>query len=402
MTRARELLAYFESRHGDAIDLLARLVAIDSPTSDKAGVDRVGALVAEALRAAGARITIHRQDRAGNVLRAAFGPIDDPGAPRAAALRPGGRPAAMLLGHLDTVWPLGEAGHRPFRIEGHWAYGPGVFDMKAGIVLCALLARAACEGVIHPSRPVVCLFSGDEETGSPVSRPHIEAAAREAHYVLGLEPSNPDGGAKTMRKGVGRIVVEAIGLAAHAGIDPEKGVNAIEELSAQILAVKLLMDPATGTTVHAGLVEGGVAKNVVAPRARAEFDVRVPSPAEWARLETAVLNLRPRNPRARLRVEAALTHPPMVRTAEIAALYEKARQIARDVGFDLGEGSTGGGSDGSHCAALGVPVLDGLGVEGEGAHAESERVRVDRIAPRAAFLAGILEGSEPPEPAPSS
>jgi len=401
MTRARELLAYFESRQEEAVDLLERLVAIDSPTSDKAGVDRAAALVAGELRATGASVTMLRQDTAGNVLRAAFGPGGEVAARggqaasvAGAGARSGRPPAAMLLGHLDTVWPTGEAARRPFRIEGPWAYGPGVLDMKAGIVLCVLLARAAGEGILRPRLPVICLFSGDEETGSPASRPHIEAEGRAARYVLGLEPSNPDGGAKTMRKGVGRVVVEVAGLAAHAGIDPEKGVNAIEELAAQVLAVKLLEDRAAGTTVHAGLVEGGVAKNVVAPRARAEFDVRVPSPAEWSRVERAVLNLRPRNPRARLSVEAALTHAPMVRTAAIAALYEQARSVARDVGFDLREGSTGGGSDGSHCAALGVPVLDGLGVEGEGAHAEGERVRLDRIAPRAAFLAGVLERIE--------
>jgi glutamate carboxypeptidase len=392
-TRARELLACFESLRDDAVDLLRRLVAIDSPTSDKAGVDRVGALVAEELRAAGAEVTVIPQDRAGNVLRATFGPV---GAAGAGIERSRGRPAAMLLGHLDTVWPSGEAARRPFRIEDPWAHGPGAYDMKAGIVLCVLLARAAGEGALRPSLPVVCLLSGDEETGSPVSRPLIEAQARAARFVLGLEPSNPDGGAKTARKGVGRIVVDVIGVPAHAGIDPEKGVNAIEELAAQILAIKLLEDRATGTTVHAGLIEGGVAKNVVAPRARAEFDVRVPSPGDWTRIERAVLNLRPRDARARLRVEAALTHPPMVRTAAIASLYEEARRVARDVGFDLGEGSTGGGSDGSHCAALGVPVLDGLGVEGDGAHAEGERVRLDRIAPRAAFLAGLLERIESP------
>ena len=395
-TRARELLAYFESQKSAAVDLLGRLVAIDSPTSDKAGVDRVGALVGEELRAAGARVTIIPQDNAGDVVRATFGPVGGPGV-RGAGVSSDGQ-AAMLLAHLDTVWPRGEAARRPFRIEGPWAYGPGVYDMKAGVVLCVLLARAVSGGVLKPCLPVVCLFSGDEETGSPASRPHVEAEARAARYVLGLEPSNPDGGAKTARKGVGRLVVEVIGVPAHAGIDPEKGVNAIEELSAQILAVKLLEDRATGTTVNAGLIEGGVARNVVAPRARAELDVRVPSPVEWARIETAVLNLRPRNPGARLRVEAALTHPPMVRSAAIAALYDQARRVARDAGFDLGEGATGGGSDGSYCAALGVPVLDGLGVEGEGAHAESERVRLDRIAPRAALLAGLLERVEGPEP----
>ena len=229
-----------------------------------------------------------------------------------------------------------------------------------------------------------------------MSRAHIEAEARSSAYVLGLEPSNPDGGAKTQRKGVGRVVVEVRGVPAHAGIDPEKGVNAIEELAAQVLAVKLLENGPAGTTVHAGLIGGGLAKNVVAPQARAEFDVRVPSPEEWRRVETAVLNLRPRNPRARLRVEAALTHPPLVRTEAIASLYGKARLIARQIGFDLREGTTGGGSDGSYCAALGVPVLDGLGVEGEGAHAESERVRTGRIAWRAAFLGSILEQVEGP------
>ena len=395
-TRARELLAYFESQKSAAVDLLGRLVAIDSPTSDKAGVDRVGALVGEELRAAGARVTIIPQDNAGDVVRATFGPVGGPGV-RGAGVS-SDRQAAMLLAHLDTVWPPGEAARRPFRIEGPWAYGPGVFDMKAGIVLCVLLARAVSGGVLKPCLPVVCLFSSDEETGSPASRPHVEAEARAARYVLGLEPSNPDGGAKTARKGVGRLVVEVIGVPAHAGIDPEKGINAIEELSAQILAVKLLEDRAMGTTVNAGLIEGGVARNVVAPRARAELDVRVPSPVEWARIETAVLNLRPRNPGARLRVEAALTHPPMVRSAAIAALYDQARRVALDTGFDLGEGATGGGSDGSYCAALGVPVLDGLGVEGEGAHAESERLRLDRIAPRAALLAGLLERVEGPEP----
>ncbi len=396
MSRARELLSYFESRQRDAVDLLLRLVSIDSPTSDKAGVDRVGELVAEELRAAGARIAIIGQEGAGNVLRAAFGPPGDRDVPGAAGLRSGREGTAMLLGHLDTVWPTGEAARRPFRIDGPWAHGPGVFDMKVGVVLCVLLARAAGEDLLRPRLPVVGLFSGDEETGSPASRRHIETEARAARYVLGLEPCNPDGGAKTVRKGVGRVVVEVTGVPAHAGIDPEKGVNAIEELAAQILAVKLLESRAAGTTVQAGLISGGVAKNVVAPRARAELDVRVVSPAEWARIETAVLNLRPRNPRAGVRVEAALTHPPMVRTEAVASLYEGARRVAREIGFDLREGSTGGGSDGSYCAALGVPVLDGLGVEGEGAHAESERVRIDRIAPRAAFLAGILEQVDDP------
>ncbi len=381
MSREQELLAHFETESPYALERLGALVSIDSPTSDKDGVDRVGALLAGELRAAGAAVTTIPQRAAGDLVRAAFGPPGGPG---------GVRPA-LVLGHLDTVWPRGEAARRPFRVDGAWAKGPGVFDMKVGLVLCLLLARACWKGVLRPRRPVVCLFSGDEETGSPAARPHIETEARAAFYVLGLEPCNPDGGAKTERKGVGRLVVEVTGVPAHAGIEPDKGVNAIEELAAQVLAVKLLEDRATGTTLQTGLIGGGVAKNVVAPKARAEFDVRVPTPHEWTRVETSVLALRPRNPRARLGVEALLTHPPMVRTSAIVSLLEQARRVAGQVGFALGEGATGGGSDGSYCAALGVPVLDGLGVEGEGAHAESERVRLDRIAPRAALLAGLLE-----------
>jgi glutamate carboxypeptidase len=387
MSRGRDLLAHFAGQSDFAIDLLRRLVEIDSPTSDKEGVDRVGDLVARELRAAGARVSVLRLDDAGNVLRARFAEH----APARGRAGPEDRSPALLLGHLDTVWPVGEASRRPFRIEAGFASGPGVFDMKAGIVLTVLLARAAHEGKFHPHLPVVCLFSGDEETGSPIARPLIEAEARRSAYVLGLEPPQPDGGAKTRRKGVGRVVLRVEGIAAHAGIDPEKGVNAIEEIAAQILAVKAVQDPGAGTTIHAGLVQGGVAKNVVAPAARAECDVRVATPAEWRRVESAVQGLQPRDPRARLRVDVALTHPPMERTAAVGALYGRARESAREIGFDLGEGATGGGSDGSHCAALGVPVLDGLGVEGDGAHAVNERVRIDRMATRAAFLARLLE-----------
>jgi glutamate carboxypeptidase len=303
--------------------------------------------------------------------------------------------AVMLLGHLDTVWPLGEAARRPFRVADGWAHGPGVFDMKAGIVVTLLVARAIASGVARPRRPVVLFLSADEETGSPGSRARLEAEARRCRFVLGLEPCNADGGAKTTRKGVGRVRLAVTGVAAHAGIDPGRGVNAIEELAAHILAAKDLADPGRGTTLHAGLVSGGVARNVVAPAAVAEIDVRVEVPEEWARVAEALDRLRPRHPGARLEVEAALTHPPMVRTQAIAALHGAARRAAAEVGFDLGEGGTGGGSDGSLCAALGIPVLDGLGVEGEGAHAVGERVRVDRIAPRAAFLARLLEIDDP-------
>ena len=380
MSRGQDLIAWFTAREGEALDLLGRLVEIDSPTSDKAAVDRLATVVAEQFREAGAAVTRIPQKNAGDSLLAAFGPE--------------GNAPVMLLGHLDTVWPSGEASRRPMKIEHGRAYGPGVYDMKVGIVLCLLLARAAKEGVLRLRLPVVSFLSGDEETGSPVSKPRIEEEAKRCCYVLGLEPCNPDGGAKTSRKGVGRVILEVTGAPAHTGLDPEKGVNAIEEIAAQLLAIKHLQDLDVGTTVHTGLIRGGVARNVVAPSARAEIDVRVPVPAECSRIELAVLNLRLKNPRARLLVDATLTHAPVVRTREVASLYDQACGAAEAVGFTLNEGSTGGGSDGSHCAALGIPVLDGLGVEGDGAHAAAERVRVDRIAPRAAFLGTILETIE--------
>ena len=391
MSRGADLLRHFEAQADAAVDLLGRLVGIDSPTSDPAAVARMGAAVAAELEAIG--IPAIPVGAPGDPVRplvaaiappAASGPVSDPG----------GSPV-MLLGHLDTVWPMGETARRPFRVEGGHAFGPGVFDMKAGIVAALLLARAVAAGRVRPRRPVLLFLSADEETGSPASLPHLEAEARRCRFVLGLEPCNTDGGAKTWRKGVGRVRVSVTGVAAHAGINPGRGVNAIEELAAQILAVKGLADEARGTTLHAGLVGGGVARNVVAPTAEAEIDVRVPDPQEWTRVSGALARLRPSNPRARIEVDAVLTHPPMVRTPATAALLGVARQAAAEVGFDLGEGGTGGGSDGSHCAALGIPVLDGLGVEGEGAHAPGERVRVDRMAPRAAFLARLLEMGDP-------
>jgi len=382
VSRGAELLRHFETQAGAAVDLLGRLVGIDSPTSDTTAVDRMGAAVAAELAAIGAPVAFPGAG-AGRPLVATLEPRSAAGAPADAPV--------MLLGHLDTVWPAGEVARRPFRVEAGFAHGPGVFDMKAGIVVALMVARAIAAGRVRPRRPVVLFLSADEEIGSPASRPYLEAEARRCRFVLGLEPCNTDGGAKTSRKGVGRIRLAVTGVAAHAGIDPERGVNAIEEIAAQILAVKDFADADRGTTVHAGLVSGGVAKNVVAPAATAEIDVRVATPGEWIRVEESVRRLRPRHPGARLEVEVALTHSPMVRTKEIADLLGGAQRAAAEAGFDLGEGGTGGGSDGSHCAALGIPVLDGLGVEGEGAHALAERVRVDRIAPRAAFLARLLE-----------
>jgi len=297
----------------------------------------------------------------------------------------------LLLGHIDTVWPVGTLAERPFRVEGARAYGPGAYDMKAGLVvaLWALRALAACGR--RPRRPVTLLVNTDEEVGSNSSEAVIEAEARRSAAVLVLEPALPDGSVKTWRKGVGRLRVEVRGRAAHAGADPEKGVSAIGELAHQILRLHDLTDLETGTTVNVGVIGGGTRPNVVAERAWAEIDVRIMTREDAARVEKAVRGLEPVLPGARLEVTGGVERLPMERNEGALTLYAKAREVAGRLGFDLGETGTGGASDGNITSALGVPTLDGLGAAGDGAHAEREHVDLATLPLRAALLAGLIE-----------
>lgn len=361
--------------------LLATFVEIESPSDVPARVDALGEAFTRAAVEAGGSATRVPCPGAGAAVRVAFPAAD----PRAAPV--------VLLGHLDTVCPLGALAGRPFRVEGELGFGPGAFDMKAGLVqgLFALSALRALGRA--PRRPVVFLATPDEELGSRASRALVEAEARGAAAALVLEPAaGPSGALKTARKGVAWYRVLITGRAAHAGLDPGKGVNALDELARLVLACHALADPARGTTVSVGVASGGTRANVVPAEASAEVDVRVASPAEAARVDAAFRGLGPAHPEARLVIEGGLNRPPMERSAGTARLFERARIAADQLGLgDLTDAAVGGGSDGNFAAALGVPTLDGLGAVGDGAHAAHEQVCLDRMPERAALLARLLE-----------
>jgi glutamate carboxypeptidase len=278
----------------------------------------------------------------------------------------------------------------PVLRDGARLCGPGVYDMKAGLAMFLALIEALAALELTPPRPITVLFTSDEEIGSPSSRPFIEAQAREAEYVLVPEPPMADGGLKTARKGVGRFTIEIEGKAAHSGVAPELGASAILELAHQILRVQGLNAPEAGTTVNVGVIQGGTAANVVPARALAQVDVRATTRLAAENVERSLRNLNPVTPGTRINVEGSFNRPPMERTAAIAALFERAREIAAGIGIDLTEGATGGGSDGNFTAALGIPTLDGLGVLGGGAHADNEHIVIDSLPERAALLAALL------------
>jgi glutamate carboxypeptidase len=296
----------------------------------------------------------------------------------------------LLLGHLDTVWPVGELERQPLRRDGNLLYGPGVYDMKAGLAIGLLAVRALLEQGSLPGT-IVVLVTSDEETGSRTSRRVIEDEARRSQAVLVLEPALPGGAVKTRRKGCGEFRLAVRGRAAHAGIEPERGASATLELAHQILAIQHLQDPAADTTVNIGVVRGGSRPNVVAAEAEAVIDVRVASRTEELRLAAALHNLRPVVPGTLLEISGGFDRPPLERTPEIGRLFNLAGEVASALGRQLEEGGTGGGSDGNFTAALGVPTLDGLGAIGSGAHAFGEHIDVSEIAWRAALVAGVVE-----------
>jgi glutamate carboxypeptidase len=296
----------------------------------------------------------------------------------------------LILCHMDTVYPLGTLAERPPRVENGRFYAPGSLDMKSGIVI-ALAALRGLQALGLPlAAPVKLLCTADEEIGSKASRPTFEALALESRLVLCLEAALPGGVVKTGRKGVGDIKLRVEGRAAHAGANHEKGVNAIEEMAYHILALQALTDYARGTTVNVGIIRGGTASNVVPEACEAWVDFRVASRAEAERLLQAAFSLKPHHPQAKVEVRGDLNRPPMERDAQMIATFQKARRIAARHGLDLREGSTGGGSDGSYTAALGVPTLDGLGADGDGGHAAHEHVILTSLPERARLVAALL------------
>lgn len=371
-----ELLSYCDARQPWLRELLETLVRLESPSDNKAAVDRCGDEIVRQLTAIGASVERLTQERRGDHVRAHW---EGTGGAR-----------ILVLGHFDTVWPAGTLAEMPLHERDGRLHGPGIFDMKSGIVVSMLAMRALAETGARGRPRVVMLWTTDEEVGSATSRALLEEEARRSDAVLVLEPSLPGGGAKTSRKGVGDFKVFVHGISAHAGLDPGKGASAIHELARQILALETLQDMPRGITINVGTITGGSRPNVVADRASAEVDVRVPTMADAARLERAIRALRPVHGSTRLEISGAIDRPPLERTGAVVRLYERARRAAASLGRDLPEGAAGGGSDGNFTGALGVPTLDGLGPQGEGAHARHEHVVIADLSWRAAFIAALL------------
>jgi glutamate carboxypeptidase len=369
----KQLLDYCEAHLADMIETIEALVALESPSTDKAAVDRCGAELSRRLRALGAAVEVVPRRERGDHLRARIG---------------SGR-GVLLLGHFDTVWPVGTLERMPVKRDGDRLQGPGTFDMKAGIALgMTAVAALAATGMPHP--PIAMLWTTDEEIGSGTSRELIEAEARDALAVLVLEPALPGGALKTARKGCGEFALTVHGIAAHAGLDPGKGASAIHELAAQIAIIERLQDLPRGISVNVGIVSGGSRANVVAEQARAVIDARSPTRDGAEAVEAALRGLQPTRPGTRLTLEGGFDRPPMERSQPVAGLFTRASAVAGKLGIELREGSAGGGSDGNFTAALGVPTLDGLGAIGDGAHAAHEHVDVPSLAWRAALVAGII------------
>jgi glutamate carboxypeptidase len=359
--------------------LLGQFVRAESPSFDKAAVDRFGKLVAAEWRRLGARVTILRQRKRGDHIRAEWNPSGS-----------GGAGQILVLGHLDTIYSVGTLSKMPCRVARGRAYGPGVFDMKGGLVIALFAAKALIETGHSPKKRVVFLWTSDEEIGSGTSRALIEREARRSEAVLVLEPaSGRDGRVKTGRKGVGEIEIIATGRAAHAGLNPEDGVNAIEEIALQIARISRWNEPRRGITVNAGVIEGGTRTNVIPEKARVSVDLRAGQARDMRTVEERFRGLRPILRGAKLEVRGGFNRPPMERKTS-AALYACARTLTEEIGLNLGEAVVGGGSDGNFTSALGVPTLDGLGAIGEGAHSANEHVVIRSLPERAALLAGLL------------
>jgi glutamate carboxypeptidase len=360
----------------DTKSLLRRLVETESPSHDKAAVDRVGAIVAEEARRAGAQIEVIPNKETGDHVLAHFG----------RGVR--GEDGILLLCHLDTVFPLGTLEKMPYRELDGKIFGPGTLDMKAGIVIAlAAIEEAQKSGL---NRPVTLLCTSDEEIGSHTSREHIERLAKESALVLVLEGGLVDGSLKTWRKGVGGFWVTVHGHAAHAGGDHEKGRNAIEEMAHQVIAIQGLTDYSKQTTVNVGVIRGGTVSNVVPEEAIIQVDVRVMQPGEWERLGEEVKKLMPVLDGTSLEISGRLNRPPMPFDETMQATFEKAKSIAARVGIALKAGGTGGGSDANFVAPLGIPVLDGLGAVGEGYHSEREYIFANSLEDRAKLIGGLL------------
>ncbi|MGH9683761.1 MAG: M20 family metallopeptidase [Candidatus Acidiferrales bacterium] len=374
------LLRHSRGRQTEMVRLLGEFVRCESPSHDKAAVDSFARIVAREWRRRGATVRVLTQKKRGDLVRAELWLGEG---------KPDGQ--IMALGHLDTVYPLGTIAGMPFHVTNGCAWGPGTFDMKGGIVLALFAVDALRKAQFKPQKRLVFFWTSDEEIGSEASRSAIESEARQSEAVLVLEPSfGRDGRLKTARKGVGMAEIVVTGRSAHAGIDPENGVNAVHELALQIARLMELNDQRRGITVQSTVISGGTVSNVVPEYARAEVDIRYARMADARLLDRALHRIRPILKGARVEVRGGINRPPLERTAAVQELFRHAQSLMRDAGLSLDETATGGGSDGNLTAALGVPTLDGLGAVGDGAHSPREHVIIRKLPERAALLAGLL------------
>jgi glutamate carboxypeptidase len=371
----QDLNTYFSRRTDHMLDLLRRLVELESPSNDKQAVDRVMQFVADRAWEAGAAVTRVPQDHRGDHLLARWGE---------------GQGGFLLLCHLDTVWPVGKLDEMPWRVEGDRVYGPGCYDDKASAVIILTALEGLRDLGLVPSRPVTALFNSDEEVGSRTSRELIEAEASRAGVVFCAEPARPSGALKVWRKGTGGYTVTTRGRAVHAGADHEIGINAVEELAHQILRLQAMTDYEVGSTVSVGVVRGGTRTNVVPDEAQAWVDLRVETVAEGARMDAAIKGLTPVLSGARVEVEGGLSRPPMEKSPLTMEPFRRAQEIGAELGLALTCEGTGGASDANFTAAMGVPTLDGLGAVGDGAHRLDEHVVISSLPERAALLAAML------------
>ena len=372
----RALLAGARRKDTALIELTRKLVVCESPSDDKAAVDACAAVAVDEIRERGGRVRLHRQRQYGDVVEARFG-----------AKKKGVKPV-LLLGHLDTVWPVGTLQSMPCRVADGRLWGPGTLDMKAGVAMALTAVEMLSEADLL-QHEVVLLLNSDEEIGSPVSRPITERLAKESSAVFVLEPAQ--GLAyKTARKGNGNWRIDIRGLAAHAGVDFEKGASALRELSRVIETVSGWTDLKRGLTVSVGIAGGGSKTNVIPAEAFAEVDVRIAKIADGSKIERKFASLRAQDRRCSLGIAGGINRPPMERTRGTVKLYQRARSLAAELGIVLDEAATGGASDGNFTSALGIPTLDGMGAVGEGAHASHESIVVEHLAVRTALLAGML------------
>ncbi len=372
-------LSYFEKKKQEIVQTIRQLVEIESPTDTKQSVDRLGAMLAGRFEKLGGHSMFHRVANFGDHLQVDF------------SGKRGGKPV-LLLGHLDTVYPMGTLSSMPCRVDDRKLSGPGSFDMKSGIAFML----HAIEGLRQwyedtLPRPVTVLLVSDEEVGSDSSRHITESVAKRCEGVLVVEPSfGPKGAVKTARKGVAEYTFKVTGTAAHAGLDFEKGESAILELARQIPELAKLTDLKRGLTVNVGTIQGGTRTNVIPAEASAVIDVRIVKLKDSVEIDRKLRARKPFNRKCRIEIQGGLNRPPMERSAT-ALLYQRAVLIARELGWKLEEAAVGGGSDGNFTAGLGIPTLDGLGAVGEGAHAPNESVLISELPRRTALLAGLIE-----------